>query len=236
VRVVTSIATVLFVVCIPILLVTTWVRFAVNNVGLYEYEFRKYDVTVMTGMDEDELRWTANRLITYFNSDEEYIESDLYTERETEHLKDVKGLIQLAYRLEVGSLAYIVLYVAAGFALRRGAFWRDLAKRVVWGGGVTVALLAILGIWAATGFDELFLWFHLASFRNDFWQLYAGDKLLLLFPEGFFNDAALLVGGAAVLEALVVGGLAWAFLRLRRDAGPQEAVSSGGDAGGVTRA
>ncbi len=234
-KVVTTVATVLFVICIPLLLVTTWVRFAVNDVRLYEREFGKYGVSAATGMDEEELRWTVNRLITYFNSDEECIDSDLYTERETAHLKDVKGLIQLAYRLELGSLVYMVLYVAVNLTLRRAAFWRDLARRVLWGSGVTVGLLAVAGIGVATGFDELFLWFHLVSFRNDFWQLYPGDKLLLLFPEEFFNDAALFVGGAALAEAVIIGALAWALLRLKRDNAPKVVVTgSGGGSGAKT--
>ena len=59
------------------------------------------------------------------------------------------------------------------------------------------------------------------SFRNDLWQLYPGDKLLLMFPEGFFSDAALFIAGAAIVEALIIWAAAWVFLKRRGKAKPE---------------
>ncbi len=211
----TAITSILFVICIPMLLLTTDLRFAANDIRLYEYGFNKYEVSAATGLDNEELLSVADQMVTYFNSDEESLDIDLFNQREVTHLKDVKGLIQLAYRLQLASLAYIVVYIVINFVLRRGAFWRGLARRLIWGSGATIALLAVLGLWAVIGFDSLFLLFHLVSFSNELWQLSPGDKLLLLFPQGFFNDAALFVAAAAIGEAIIIGGVAWGVLALR---------------------
>jgi uncharacterized protein YneF (UPF0154 family) len=40
----------------------------------------------------------------------------------------------------------------------------------------------------------------------------------MMFPEGFFSDAALFVVTATVVEALVIGGIAGFFVRRRRRA------------------
>ncbi len=220
----TAITSILFIICIPMLLLTTDLRFAANDIRLYEYGFNKYDVSATTGLDNEELRSVADQMITYFNSDEEFLDVDLFNQRELTHLKDVKGLIQLAYRLQLASLAYIVVYILINFALRRGAFWRDLARRLIWGSGATIALLAVLGLWAVLDFDSLFLLFHLVSFSNELWQLSPGDMLLLLFPEGFFNDAALFVAAAAIAEAIIISGVAWGLLALRGKADPKNAL------------
>ena len=217
-KVLTAIASVLFVICIPMLLITTDLRFAINSASLYEYGFNKYHVSEATGLDKEELLGVADQIITYFNSDEEFLDVDLFNERDVAHMKDVRGLVQLAYRLQLASLAYIVVYAAINFVLLRGAFWRDLARRLVWGGGTLIVLLATLGVWSVVDFDSLFLLFHLVSFSNDLWRLSAGDNLLLMFPEGFFNDATLFIAGAAVGEAIIIGGVAWGFLALRRKA------------------
>ena len=209
---------ILFIICIPVFLITTDVRFAVNNMRLYEYGFNKYEVSAETGLTKEELTQTARELINYFNSGEESVNIEIFTQREIDHLKDVKGLIQLVYRLQLVSLAYIVIYIVLNFILLRGALWRELARRLLWGSGATIVLLAVLGLIALVGFDELFLWFHLASFRNDLWLLYPGDKLLQMFPEGFFNDATLFIAAAAIIEALIIGGIAWGFLRLKNKA------------------
>jgi integral membrane protein (TIGR01906 family) len=214
-----TINTILFVICIPVLLITTNVRFAVNDIRLYEYGFNKYEVTETTGLDDEELTQTAQRLIDYFNSDEEYTDIEVFKEREVEHLKDVKGLIQLVYRLQIGTLIFILIYVAFNFLLLRRALWREIARRLVWGGLATIGLIVILGFLALVGFDDLFLWFHLVSFRNDLWQLSPDAMLLLMFPQGFFNDATLFLAGGTILEAAVIGGIAWAAGTKLRDKG-----------------
>ena len=220
----TAITSILFVICIPMLLLTTDLRFAANDIRLYEYGFNKYEVSAATGLDNEELLSVADQMVTYFNSDEEFLDIDIFNQRELTHLKDVKGLIQLAYRLQLASLAYIVAYVLINFALRRGAFWRDLARRLIWGSGATIAMLAVLGLWAVIDFDSLFLLFHLVSFSNELWQLSPGDKLLLMFPQGFFNDAALFVAAAAIGEAIIIGGVAWGILKLRGKANYKKAL------------
>ena len=220
----TAIAGVLFVICIPMFLLTTDLRLAANDIRLYQYGFNKYQVSAATGLDNEELVDAADRMITYFNSDEEFFETDLFNQRELAHLKDVKGLIQLAFYLQLASLAYIAVYVVINFALRRGAFWPSLAKYVIWGSGTTIALLAVSGLWAVINFDSLFLLFHLVGFSNDLWQLYPGDNMLLMFPQEFFNDAALFVAAAAIGEAIIIGGIAWGFLKLRGKAKNEAAL------------
>lgn len=220
----TAITSILFVICIPMLLLTTDLRFAANDIRLYEYGFNKYEVSAATGLDNEELLSVADQMVTYFNSDEEFLDIDIFNQRELTHLKDVKGLIQLAYRLQLASLAYIVVYVLINFALRRGAFWRDLARRLIWGSGATIAMLAVLGLWAVIDFDSLFLLFHLVSFSNELWQLSPGDNMLLMFPQGFFNDAALFVAAAAIGEAIIIGGVAWGLLALRGKADYKKAL------------
>lgn len=226
-----AVATILFVVCIPILLLTSNARAAANDIRLYEYGFDRYGASAATGLEEAELLQTADSIITYFNSDDELLDVDVFSERAIAHMKDVKGLIRLVYTLQIATASYIGAYVVLSFALRKRAFWRDLARRLTWGGAATIAILAVLGIWAALGFEELFLLFHLTSFSNDLWQLNPGDNMLLMFPQAFFNDAALIIAGATIAEAVIIGGLAWVLLRARGRAAKRlvsttEAISS----------
>jgi len=216
-----TINTILFIICIPVLLITTNVRFAVNDIRLYEYGFNKYEVSKTTGLDNEELTQTAQRLIDYFNSDEEFTDIEVFQEREIAHLKDVKGLIQLVYRLQIGILFFILIYIAFNFLLLRRALWREIARRFLWGSIATIGLIAVLGFLALVGFDDLFLWFHLVSFRNELWQLSPDAMLLLMFPQGFFNDATLFIAAGTILEAAIIGGIGWGFLRFGKEAKPE---------------
>jgi len=50
------------------LLITSNLRFAVNQIHFYEYGFNKYGVSSETGIEKGELLEAARELIGYFNS------------------------------------------------------------------------------------------------------------------------------------------------------------------------
>lgn len=78
---------------------------------------------------------------------------------------------------------------------------------------MVVALIAAAMLLA---FHLLFTQFHLLSFTNDLWMLDPRtDRLLLMFPDGFWFDVALGVGILTFLEALLIALLGYIVLRLR---------------------
>jgi integral membrane protein (TIGR01906 family) len=211
----------LFILCLPVLLLTMSVRIAANSPELYRYGFSKYDISQVTGMAPAELDKVITGLITYFNSDEEYINLTvmkdgkpfvLFNEREVGHLKDVKGLFRLVYRLLVGTLIYALLYAGLNYLL-----WQDrrrVARGLIGGSSLTLALLIVLGLMIWVNFDWFFYEFHLISFANDLWLLNpATDYLIMLFPQGFWFDAALICTLLTAAMALILGGTGWWRLR-----------------------
>ena len=212
----------LFILCLPILLLSASIGGAANSLWLYEYGFDKYNVSHTTGLAETELEKAATGLISYFNSDEEYISLtvtkdgkpfELFNEREVAHLKDVKGLIWLDYWLLLGTLVYVLGYAGLSLFWRRKRYWRQLAWAVVGGSSVTLALMLALGIGSLLNFDQLFLQFHLLSFANELWMLDpTRDYLLMLFPRGFWYDAAIFCVLATAGLAIVLGGVSGLFL------------------------
>jgi len=213
----------LFILCLPVLLLTASIGWAVNSLWLYQYGFEKYSVSQTAGLAETELEKAARGLISYFNSDKDDISLtvvkndqpfELFNQREVIHLKDVKDLIWLDYWVLLGTLIYVLGY--AGFSLfwRRRRYWRRLAWEVVGGGGITLAMMLALGLGTLLGFDQLFLQFHLISFTNPFWQLDpTKDYLIMLFPQGFWYDATLFCALATTVGAVVLSGVAGGYLK-----------------------
>jgi integral membrane protein (TIGR01906 family) len=212
----------LFVCCLPVLLITSTICWEVNALRLYEYGFGKYEISQDTGIDRIQLRNVAQHLIDYFNlradtvqiavvkGDEEF---NLFNERELIHLRDVRNLIQLDYWVQRGAfLLMVICALALLFGLRVG--WWILVRGLFRGSFITMGLMVALALWALFGFERFFLLFHLVSFSNEYWMLDpARDYLIRLFPEGFFYDAALFGFGAIMLEALLIGGIAFGILR-----------------------
>lgn len=216
----------LFALCLPVLLLTASIGGATNSLWLYEYGFQKYAVSQTTGLSEVELEKVANGLISYFNSNEEYINLSvvkngqplvLFNQREIIHLKDFKGLIWLDYWLLLGTLIYALVYAGVSLFWRRQRYWRQLAWGVVGGSSITLALMLALGLATLLNFDQLFLQVHLLSFSNDFWQLDpTKDYLIMLVPRSFWYDTFLFCALATAVLAIVLGGVAGGYLRFSR--------------------
>ncbi len=217
----------LFIICFPVLLLTSTVHLGMSSTRIYEYGFDKYYVSQVTGLDRAQLSGIAKRLVDYFNSKVETPqikvvkdgeEVELFHDYELIHLQDVKGLFRIDYRVQAASLAYIIIY-ALLFLLWRKGRWQDLAKGVRWGSALTLVLIAVLGIASIFSFEQLFIQFHLISFSNPYWMLDPSkDYLIMLFPEPFWQDIALFGGGTIAAGAFILGGIAWAvpFIYQRR--------------------
>ncbi len=210
----------LFMLCLPVLLLTLSIGWAVNSHWLYNYGFQKYSVIQTPALAEFDLEEIASGLISYFNSDEEYISLiiardgepfELFTQDETIHFKDVKGLIWLDYWALLLTGIYVLAYGGVCLFWQRRSHWQRLAWGVVGGSGITLAMMLALGLGVLLGFDQLFYQFHLLFFSNEFWS--AEGYMLLLFHEHFFFDTALFCGGIILGLAVILGGAAGLYLK-----------------------
>ena len=216
----------LFILCLPVVLLTGGIAIAVNSQWFYEYGFDRYDIGQTTGLEDSQLSKAAGGLIDYFNSGDEYIDLTitkdgqpftLFNQKEIEHLKDVKGLIWLDYWVLAATGGYVLLYAVVSLCWLTEESRRQLAAATVGGSGLTLGIMLAMGLIAVIDFDWFFLQFHLISFANDFWQLDPSkDYLIMLFPGGFWSDAAIFCAISTVVLAVIVGGVARGYLAWRR--------------------
>jgi integral membrane protein (TIGR01906 family) len=212
--------------CLPLLLLTASIGWAVNSLWLYQHGFNKYQVGITTGLTEPELKKAAIGIISYFNSDEENISLtviknnqpfELFNEREIIHLKDVKGLVWLDYWVLLGTSVYALAYAGVCLFWKKRRYWRYLAWGLVGGGSITLGLMLALGLGILFNFDWLFWHFHLISFSNDFWLLDpTRDYLEMLFPEHFYYDATIFCAGITAGLAIILGGVGGGYLLLNK--------------------
>jgi len=215
-----------FMLCLPFLLFTASLACTINSLWLYNYGFEKYGVSQVTGLEDTELEKAAVGLVSYFNSNEEYISLtvikdgqpfELFNYRETIHLKDVKRLIWLDYRVGLGTLVYVLAYAGVCLFWRRPKYWRHLARGVVGGSGLTLGLMLALGLVSLFAFDWLYWQFHVISFTgNDFWVLDPTKDYLLMLVQGVQYDAVILIFTATATGAVVLGGVSGLWLRFSR--------------------
>ena len=214
---------VLFILALPLLLFTVSLSAVANSAFLYEWGFAKYKVSNETGVSAADLNRVAHGLIGYWNNGDETFNITvardgapfvLFNDKEIKHLVDVKNLFRLLYQCLLGSFLYAAAFLAAALF-----WWKDrrmMAAGLAWGSGLSILLMAVLGIMAITDFQWLFWQFHIVSFTNDLWLLDPStDYLLMLFPEGFFFDMAMIFSGLMIFLALVLGFTGWRMLKAR---------------------
>jgi integral membrane protein (TIGR01906 family) len=210
----------LFILCLPLLLVSLVIGALANSQWLYHYAADKYgvaDALAANGLQlsDSELSGIYAGLINYYNSGQKYVyltvpengqQVNVLTPNEALHFKDVKGLIRLDYGIFGGALVICLAVATLDLFL-----WRDrsrLAKSLLGGGILTLALLAVLLVFDRFyGFDRLFVQFHFLFFNNLLW-LDRGN-MVALFPENLFVDGSTMGFGAITVLALALGGVGW---------------------------
>ncbi len=211
------VAIALFIVLVPVFLITANVRLVINLPALYSYGYDRYEdeITRYMNIEREDYIDGGRQIRDYFNNDADELDvrvvvggilRSIYSEREVLHMSDVKDLVRGVYRLGELSALYLFAFAVAGMFFEP---WRRSLRRTAWhmamGGAVTLGLVVLVGLGALAGFERLFLAFHEVSFSNDLWQLNPRtDYLIAMFPEGFFFDATILVAVLIIVQSTVL--------------------------------
>jgi integral membrane protein (TIGR01906 family) len=201
-------------------LITILVPFALTFVGLrllltpvfpqVEYRTPGFPADDYGFTLQDRLHWSTIS-IDYLvnNADISYLGnltlpdgSALFTKDELSHMRDVKGVIQPVLWIE-----YTIWLLGLGLGLwaRFGGWWQEYLRGLKRGGWLTLGLVVVLGILAATSFWQFFTVFHELFFKGNSWLFPTSDSLIRLFPLPFWEDAFLFAGVLDVLGGLALG-------------------------------
>jgi integral membrane protein (TIGR01906 family) len=122
--------------------------------------------------------------------------------REQAHMVDVRGVFFM-----FGALALLAILVLVNVAMfsRAGPWFR----RAVRSGAALLALLVVvLGAIAAVAFDTVFETFHELFFPAGSFDFEATSKLIQLFPDQFWFETSLALGGVILAVCGIVAFLA----------------------------
>lgn len=220
-------------ISVPLILVLTTIRllffpwYAALEYHLPGFPADPYGFTL-----EDRLLWSA-RTLEYFNTDAspDYLRQlrfpdgqlvpepscsqmddcqYVYNEREVVHLYDVKVLVERA--MIVLAIAAGTVLVSAVMARLQGwmyEYWLAISR----GGWMTLVITGVVIAFALLAFGVIFIAFHEVFFTEGTWSFYYSDTLIRLFPERFWRDTFLWVGGIPAIIGVLLG---WGIPRLLR--------------------
>ena len=130
-----------------------------------------------------------------------------YNSRELRHMEDVKVVTRYAFALlTFGGIFTLILI---GVMFRSMAGRRELRLGLMQGSVLTLGIIGAIVVLAVAMWDTFFTLFHEIFFESGTWQFAFSDTLIRLFPQQFWFDAALTIGGMTTLSAVIILGVTW---------------------------
>lgn len=228
-------ASVLFVLVVPVVIVLSHIRLLVFDPAYYQRGYERYGGGRATNMTPGQLAEATAQIQTFFRGgppvslvvEKEWGPEPLFNTREQQHMAEVRDLLSQALRVQEASLAYVLGMAAYLLVFRRPGGARTLARWASAGGGLTLALFAALGLLALVDFSRFWTQFHVMSFRSNLWMLDPRtDYLIRLFPVPFWFGAVLDLVLRSAGTALAVLVVAQVYLRLASSRPPGPTFSS----------
>lgn len=172
---------------------------------IYELNWERNNIIYKTNLDKEQLNSASDQIKDYFKNDQEKIEislqqpgitvSNLFNQKEIDHMVDVKNLVKATLLFEKISLFFIFFSIVIisfknGFNQLFNFIFNIVYKSLlIWSGIFLIILSGII-----INFNATFILFHKIFFRNDLWILDPrSDYLLIMFPEKFFLEICLTI-------------------------------------------
>jgi integral membrane protein (TIGR01906 family) len=143
----------------------------------YKNKFEKYSIYDKINGDVDN---SFKEVLDYVKGDKVFISSDLFNERELEHLKDVKELFYFA-KILIVFYAFLIIFCIA--ILEK----KHILKAIKNASYFILSFISIISLSILINFEKAFIIFHEILFTNDLWILNPRtDNLLKMMPEELF--------------------------------------------------
>ena len=201
---ITTITSLMLIVAI----ISASLNFLIRYDFIYEYNLSSNNsIQSITSLSISELTDINNNIRDYFFNEDELLNVDIYSDKEIAHMKDVKNLIRLVLTLGKYSA---VIFLIFSFLLNNyfAVSITSLLKNSLF---IFISFSVILALAFGLFFNQVFLLFHELSFSNDLWILNPNsDYLLMMFPEVFFRDVAIMI----ILLSFIIHSFFYVLVRL----------------------
>jgi integral membrane protein (TIGR01906 family) len=124
----------------------------------------------------------------------------LFNDRELEHMLDVKTVVIGATRiLAICAILLVLLALWAWLGKWMDSYLKGLQR----GGLLTIVFLGLTILFVLVAFNYIFVIFHEIFFKAGTWTFLFSDTLIRLFPERFWQDTFIFVGGLSAALGLL---------------------------------
>jgi hypothetical protein len=201
-----SVAVVLIAAFVPLILIGTAVHVVAQPWFVrLELGRTEHDPYGLADADRRRLAETAlDSILPFGGGDRVLREARLpagraaFDPKERRHLHSVRGYVTALYGIHAAGLVVLAALLAVP---RTRRLVRDgLGAGAAW----TLALAAFVGVYIAVAPVSFLGGFHRVFFSGDSWRFADTETLRRLFPDAFWTDTALVLGGLVAAQAVIL--------------------------------
>lgn len=187
-------------ICFALALLSIGLLIAINFRPLYYLDIKWFDIVEKSGYDAVTIKENYNALIDYcspFFTGSLVFPSIPSSASAISHFAEVKVIFNI---IDVVGLVSLIVTVAGFIMKHRRKSYRYLRTCAI----TSVALPAVVLIFSLIDFNTLFVLFHKIVFSNDDWLFNPKtDPIILMLPESFFAQCAIIIAVTMIIGALV---------------------------------
>ena len=198
-------------------LIFTTVDICSFDKGFYKKEYAAADTAAEIGMSDKDLFRSTEALLDYLQDkrDDIVVEADVlgekrevFNERETLHMVDVKALYQDTVKLRNIFFLIGIGIFGTGVILAGKQTLLYCRRGFKYGVGLTVLFVAMAAFYAVLDFTNFWINFHRLLFKNDLWILDPNTSIMInMFPENFFGDLVMKIITIVTAVLVLVGAV-----------------------------
>lgn len=184
--------------CMIIVLLITSVDIVAFRKSFYEKEYKKLNTAYEMRMEENGLLESTYALLDYLKGNRDDIivhtkvngtQREVFNERETLHMIDVKNLYENVITVRNVFFIFSIIGLCILMWKRKKATIWYLAEMFPKVSLFIGLFFLMLSFWASIDFTNFWISFHELFFTNDLWLLNPmTDLMIQMFPETFFFD------------------------------------------------
>lgn len=184
--------------CLVLSFLLTVIDYCSFDKSFYQKEYIQNNTMEDTGMNEEDLFETTDILLDYLKDKRDDlvtiqevngVEREVFDERETLHMIDVKNLYQNAIIVRNILTVVGIICIVVSIVLSKQEYASYLVTGYKYGVSLLIILIACILVYAATDFNTFWINFHELFFDNDLYLLDPNTEILInMVPEQFFYD------------------------------------------------
>lgn len=197
----------LIIIFLPVLILLASYNSITYDLDFYKNEFEKHGVYEQ--LAKEDVDREAQNIINYLK-DGIPLEVNFFNEKEVAHMSDVyntnRNFSYLFYiSLTIITILVLSLFYSKDYKIIFDAFFK--------GSILTLSIILLLLIVFTLNFTGAFTIFHEVFFDNELWKLNPEyDKMIIMFPEGFFFDSVI----AVVIRSSIIAALLLLAIIIKR--------------------